>query len=113
MRKGTFGDKGGPRVADSLFTVARMLEEGGEDVLAAKMLGEVVEICGDAEGMRPHLARALWFLSKIEERLGTQDEEVQSLRERAKEARARIDGREWEDENTDEGFARLVAWMLW
>ncbi|KAL2022812.1 hypothetical protein VTK56DRAFT_4628 [Thermocarpiscus australiensis] len=113
MRRGIFGGKGGPRVADSLFTVARMLEEGGERVLASRMLREVLEICGDAPETRPHLARALWFVAGVEESLGADKDEVEGLRARAKEVRESIEGREWEDEDTDDGFMRLVSWMLW
>lgn len=41
MRQGVFGEdpsKGGPRVADSLFVVSRMLDDRGKAVLAAKLL---------------------------------------------------------------------------
>jgi hypothetical protein len=113
MRKSIFGQRACPRVADSLFTVARMLEEGGERVLAAKVLREVVEMCGDAPGMRAHLARAFWFLARFEEQLEGEKEDVEELRARAREARATVEEREWADEDSDEGFLRLVAWMLW
>lgn len=35
MRKEAFGEKGSPKVSDSLFTLARMLEEEGELSLTA------------------------------------------------------------------------------
>lgn len=38
MRKKMFGHAGGPRVADSLFTLARMLDETGDHILAARAL---------------------------------------------------------------------------
>lgn len=113
MRRGVYGERGGPRVADSLFTVARMLDDGGELRLAARMLRGVVEISGDAPEMRAHLARALWFSAGMEARIGDDEEEVASLRERAVAARNSIKEREWADEDTYEGFMRLVSWMLW
>ncbi|KAK0616614.1 tpr repeat-containing protein [Immersiella caudata] len=117
MRKQAFGQAGGPRVADSLFTLARMLDESGEHVLAARALREVVDMCDRDDGapvMRPHLARALWFLANVEERLrddGKAGAEI--LRARARDLRGRVEEREWEDEDSDEGFSRLVGWMLW
>jgi tetratricopeptide (TPR) repeat protein len=113
MRRGVYGERGGPRVADSIFTVARMLEERGEVVLASRMLKEVVEICGDAPEMKAHLARAFWFSAGMEAKMDGHEDDVAELRERAREARSRIEGREWPDEDTDEGFMRLVSWMLW
>jgi tetratricopeptide (TPR) repeat protein len=113
MRKSIFGQRACPRVADSLFTVARMLEGGEERVLAAKVLREVVDMCGDAPGMRAHLARAFWFLARFEEELGGEKGDFEELRARAREVRATVEEREWADEDSDEGFSRLVAWMLW
>ena len=120
-------------MADSLFTVARMLHEEGESTLAARLLREVVAISGDAPGMRTHLARALWFLAGVEDDIikvskelrggndaGTTqnaaDEKVkgpEDMRERAKAVRNSVEDREWADEDSDEGFMRLVSWMLW
>lgn len=140
MRRGTYGEQGGPGVADSLFAVARMLEDGQQYVLAARLLNEVITISGDAPGMRSHLARALWFLANVEikisaarEKLSTaissgadqeaseerslgqdsNDGKVSGLRKRAREVRDGITEREWPDEDTNEGFMRLVSWMLW
>lgn len=116
MRQGIFGkdpNKGGPRVADSLFTVARMLDDRGDAVLAAKLLRQVIDMCGDVPGMRPHLARALWFNAAVEEKIGKAIEDVPALRARARDVRGLIQGREWPDEDSDEGFMRLVGWMLW
>ncbi|KAK0702012.1 tpr repeat-containing protein [Lasiosphaeria miniovina] len=131
MRRGVYGEKGGPRVADSLFTVARMLHEEGEPTLAARLLREVMEISGDAPSMRTHLARALWFLAGIEDDITKVSKELregsgttqnsteekltgpEDMRERAKAVRNSIEDREWADEDSDEGFMRLVSWMLW
>lgn len=114
MRKKTFGHAGGPRVADSLFTLARMLDETGNHILAARALRDVLEMCGEnAPEMRPHQARAFWFLAGIESKLDSDEETVEELRERAREARGQIEEREWQDEDSDEGFLRLVGWMLW
>ncbi|KAK4221160.1 hypothetical protein QBC38DRAFT_461780 [Podospora fimiseda] len=140
MRRSVYGERGGPRVADSLFTVAMMLHEDmGELTLAAKLLREVVDISGDAPGMKSHLSRALWFLAGVEEKLQkttsaskqtettsggseqlvgsdfsiTSNVNPEELRQRARETRESIPEREWPDEDTDEAFMRLVSWMLW
>jgi len=113
MRKGTYGEKGGPRVADSTFLVSWMLSERGEYVLAAKLLREIINMCGSMEEMLPHLARALWYLAGIEERLGEEESVWRDLRRRAKEERVKIEHREWPDEDTDESFMKLVGWLLW
>ncbi|KAK3366577.1 hypothetical protein B0H63DRAFT_529950 [Podospora didyma] len=131
MRRGVYGEKGGPRVADLLFTVARMLHEEGESTLAARHLREVVEISGDAPRMKTHLARALWFLAGIEDDISKVSNEPregsgmiqnsteekltgpEDMRERANAVRKSIEDREWADEDSDEGFMRLVTWMLW
>jgi hypothetical protein len=114
MRKRTYGQAGGPRVADSLFTLARMLDETGDHVLAAQALQGVLEMCEtNAPEMRAHRARAFWFLAGVEPKLHSDEETVGALKARAREARAEIEEREWEDEDSDEGFLRLVGWMLW
>ncbi|WEW59212.1 hypothetical protein PRK78_004681 [Emydomyces testavorans] len=111
IRKGLFGDKG-PRVADSLFTVARMLEADGEDVLAAKMLREIVDMSQGMPEMKGHMARALWFLAAVEERIGDTIE-AGKLRIKAREERDKIHGREPQDEDADDAFMNLVGWLLW
>ncbi|KAF4459225.1 hypothetical protein FALBO_14020, partial [Fusarium albosuccineum] len=113
MRRGTFGENGGPRVADSLFTLARMLQDGGELVLAAKLLRQIVEMSGDALGMKPHKARALWFSAGVEAKIGAEEDRVAELRENARVVRQTVGGREWPDDDTDEAFMNLVSWMLW
>ncbi|KAJ3544311.1 hypothetical protein NM208_g3129 [Fusarium decemcellulare] len=113
MRRGTFGENGGPRVADSLFTLAQMLQDGGELVLAAKLLRQIVEMSGDAPGMKPHKARALWFSADVEAKIGAEKDRVAELRENARAVRQTVGGREWPDEDTDEAFMNLVSWMLW
>lgn len=62
--------------------------------------------------MESHLARTLWTLASIEEESGNKYE-AEQLRNQAKEAREKIEGREGEDEDTDEGFSSLVGYMLW
>ena len=111
IRRGIFGSKG-PRVADSIFIVARMLAAAGEQVVAAKMYGEIVDMSRDMAEMKGHLARALWFLAAIEELLENHLG-AEKLRKEAKDERAKIQGREAPDEDTDEAFMRLVGWMLW
>ncbi|KAI0861638.1 hypothetical protein F4860DRAFT_475715 [Xylaria cubensis] len=113
IRRGLFGQHGGPRVADSIFQLARILEDRGKDVLAAKLLNEIVDISGAAVEMRAHLARGLWFLASVEHKLGSPERRCKDLREKARQERARIIGREGTDEDTDESFMSLVSWMLW
>ena len=64
MRKGIFGDKG-PRVADSMFSLARILSVDGEIVLAAKLLREVVTMSRGMPEIHGHLARGCWFLGHL------------------------------------------------
>ncbi|KAK3381006.1 tpr repeat-containing protein [Podospora didyma] len=127
MRRGVYGVKGGPRLADSLFTVALMLHEEGKSTRAARLLREVVEISGDAPGMRTHLARALWFLAGIEDDITKASKESressgttqnsteekltgpEDMRERAKAVRKSIEDREWADEDSDEGAWGLLS----
>ncbi|KAI1429008.1 hypothetical protein F5Y12DRAFT_782253 [Xylaria sp. FL1777] len=113
IRRGLFGQHGGPRVADSIFQLSRMLQERDENVLAAKLLNEIINISGGAVEMRGHLARSLWFLATVEHKLGSPDRRCDELRERARQERSRIIGREGVDEDTDESFMSLVSWMLW
>lgn len=111
IRRGHFGDKG-PRVADSMFIVARVLEADGEDVLAAKLLSNIVEISRDMPEMKGHLARALWFWAAIEARIGDGGR-AEELKRMAKVERDKIDGRETADEDSDDSYMQLVGWMLW
>lgn len=111
IRKGLLGDKG-PRVADSTFVVARMLEAEGEDVLAAKLLREVVDMSRGMLEMKGHLARACWFLAHLEKKLNHPVEAEELLR-RAKEEKSKIEGKECPDEESDEAYLSLVGWMLW
>lgn len=113
IRKGLFGDNGGPRVADSLFQLASMLQADGEVVLAAKLLRDIVDMGAKATEMRAHNARALWFLAGTEEQLGADKAVIEELRGKAKTRRAQIVDREYADEDTDDGFLNLVSWMLW
>ncbi|CAH0040353.1 unnamed protein product [Clonostachys rhizophaga] len=113
MRRGTFGENGGPRVADSLFALARILEDFEEYAHAAQLLSQIVAISGNTPDMRPHLARAYWFLANVEAKIDQGDNHAAELRNKARESRKAIDSREWPDDDTDEGFMRLVGWMLW
>lgn len=111
IRRGFFGDKG-PRVADSTFIIARMLEAENEDVLAAKLFHEIVKMSQGIPGMQGHLARSLWFLARAEEKVGDEFK-ARQLRSEARKEREKIDGRETVDEDTDSSFMGLVPWMLW
>lgn len=110
IRRGIYGDKG-PRVADSMFLVAKMLEADGEDVLAAKLLRKIVEISRDVLEMQGHLARSLWFLAMVENKMGDKCE-AEQLRLEAKNERGKLCGKDVLDED-NESFMNLVGWMLW
>ncbi|KAL1855080.1 hypothetical protein Plec18170_004496 [Paecilomyces lecythidis] len=111
MRKGVYGNKG-PRVADSMFILARMLQADGENYLAAKLLREVVDMSRGVPEMQGHLARALWFWAEVESNIGD-EKEAARLRDIAKVERDKIEGREAANGNTDDSFMSLVGWMLW
>jgi Tetratricopeptide repeat len=111
IRKRILGNKG-PRVADSMFLVATILLEGSKEALATKLLREIIDMSQGMEEMQGHLARTLWTLGTIEERLG-ESAEAAKLKQDAREVRGRIEGREIEDEGTDESFNKLVGYMLW
>lgn len=113
MRRDTCGENGGQRVADSLFSLAQILEDFEEYTHAAQLLSQIVAISGNTPDMRPHLARAYWFLANVEAKIDEGGNHVAELRNKARESRKAIDSREWPDDDTDEGFMRLVGWMLW
>ena len=92
--------------------LARILEDVGELVLAAKLLRQAIEMSGDAPGMKPHKARALWFSANVEAKIGGDEAKVAELRENARAVRQTID-MEWPGDETDDAFMKLVSWMLW
>lgn len=110
IRKGIFGNKG-PRVADSMYTVAKMLIKNQNKSLAAKLLMEIIAMGEGMLEMEGHLARALWMLAYLEEEFG-HDIEASAARVRARDVRAKIQGREGPDDDTDESFNSLVPWLL-
>lgn len=111
IRQGLYGDKG-PRVADSTFIVARMLEADDEDALAAKMLRSVTDMSRGVPEMQAHLARSLWFLAKVEDKMGN-NVAAEMVKTEARQEREKVEGREGADEDSDESFMSLVPWMLW
>lgn len=111
IRRSIYGEKG-PRVADSMFIIARLLEADGEDVLAARILRTIYEISRGVSEMQGHLSRALWFLAMLESKMGDEGE-AQKLRLEAKIERDKIGGREAPDSDADDSFMNLVGWMLW
>jgi tetratricopeptide (TPR) repeat protein len=110
LRIGIFGAKG-PRVADSMFLVSRMMAEQSEYTVAAKMLNEVVDMSRGMEEMQGQLVRALWFLASFEDKLNN-PEAAEKYRKEAKEERLKLTGREVPDEDTDIAFLGLVSWIL-
>lgn len=111
MCKDVLGNKG-PRLADSTFFVATMLRETGKIAAAAQMLTETVHISLGLKELEAHLARAPWNSGDAEEATGNWDE-AKDLEARARATRVQVEGRECEDEDTDEGIHRLVAFFLW
>ncbi|CAG9951936.1 unnamed protein product [Clonostachys rosea f. rosea IK726] len=91
MRRGTFGESGGPPVVDSLFALARILEDFEEYAHAAQLLRQIVTISGDTPDMKPHLARAYWFLANVEAQIDQGGNHVAELRNKARESRKTID----------------------
>lgn len=113
MRKEALGENGGPRLADSFFTLARILEGMGDSVQAADLLKQIIEMSGDAPVMKPHKARALWFSANLEAKMGGEEANVAELREKARAVQQTIEGREFPGDATDAAFEKLVSWMLW
>lgn len=111
MRMGMFGAKG-PRVADSMYLVAKMLADGDKVASATKLLRDIIEMSQGLIEMRGHRARALWTLARLETGTASPDE-IQKLQQEARETRDIIERRETEDVDTDEDFAKLVGYMLW
>lgn len=95
-----------------MFIVASMLLEGGKEALAMKLLREIIDMSKGMIEMQGHLARASWTLGNILEQ-NEQSVEGAELKESAREVRGKIQGRETEDEDTDESFSKLVGYMLW
>ncbi|KAJ5326461.1 Tetratricopeptide-like helical [Penicillium brevicompactum] len=111
IRRDLYGDHS-PRVADSMFLVTQLLEGADEHALAAKMLRQIVDLSRGVSEMQGHLARSLWFLGKLERRLGDIDS-AERLQAEAFNERNKLDGIGPLSENVDECFTSLVSWMLW
>ncbi len=99
-------------MADSMFIVAGMLRETRKDALAMKLLRAIIDMAQGTIEMQGHLARALWTLGNMLEETGDSGEGT-GLKRTAKEVRGKIQGKEAEDEDTDESFSKLVGYMLW
>ncbi|MCJ1272712.1 hypothetical protein MMC21_000499 [Puttea exsequens] len=69
IRKGILGAKG-PRVADSMYHVSKMLAEQEKVASAIKLLKEIIEMSQGLIEMKGHLARALWTLAGFETEIG-------------------------------------------
>ena len=111
MRKNMFGSRGA-RVADSMYLVAKMLADDQKTASATKLLREIVEMSQGLIEMRGQRARALWTLARWEAETSN-SHEILKLQQEAREIRDTIEGRETEDVDTDEDFAKLVGYMLW
>ena len=79
---------------------------------ARKLLRDIIEMSQGLIEMRGHRARALWTLARLETKTANPDE-IQKLQQEARETRDSVEGRETEDVDTDEDFAKLVGYMLW
>jgi tetratricopeptide (TPR) repeat protein len=107
---------GAVRLGDAGFTLALLHYATGNMVDAQRPLMRIAVKCEGSDDTRPHVARALWFLANIRERHPDGcKHDVPALRERAKEVRSSIKDCEWEfeDEDSDEAFMRLVSGALW
>ncbi len=115
LRRPKYGATGGPRLADSLFFLSQLLDAEGKPDRAIAKLQEIVEMRPEAPEMRPHRARAYWFLANAKVKMGVLEDssEVTDARKAARGARSGIERREWQDEDTDEGYMRLVPFLLW
>lgn len=113
IRRGTFGENGGPRVADSLFHLALMLSEDGEHVLSAKLLREITQMNVGMQEIKPHQARAFWFLAREEGKIGTSNDVCEDLKRNAKTARHALKYGEAATDDNDSAYMSLVSWMLW
>lgn len=111
MRKSMFGTRGA-RVADSMYLVAKMLADDQKLASATKLLRDIIEMSQGLIEMRGQRARALWTLARWEAETMNSDD-IQKLQQEAREVRDTIEGRETEDVDTDEDFAKLVGYMLW
>ena len=123
MRRAMSGRDASPGVVDAMFHLALMLRNEDQDA-TVNLLQQIIQIieiaqviCGDAQDMRGHLARALWFLAGTGKDSSSSNSERIQLRERAREELGRLVGREDvdadTDTDTDELFMKLVRWFLW
>lgn len=114
MRTAADGESSGLRFWDALFIKSRMQDEDGKPSEAATTVRRVVEIdVGEYDReLDSQRARARWFFARYSARAGAHAASDQA-RKCALRARGAIKEREWPDEDTDEGFMRLVPWMMW
>lgn len=112
IRRKILGDKS-PRVADSMYLVARMLIGDSKSAPAMRLLREIVEMSQGEVEMQGHSARALWTLAGLEEEMANADEAV-VLRGKAREAKRKIpEVEDKEEQDKDGAFQGLVGYMLW
>ena len=111
IRRRLYGDKG-PRVADSMFLVARISLATDENASAANMLCAIIDMSRGASELQGHLARALWFLGILERRLGDAVS-AEKLKVEALSERNKLGERDNLIGETDHYFESLVGWMLW
>ncbi|KAK0645828.1 hypothetical protein B0T16DRAFT_457821 [Cercophora newfieldiana] len=104
--------RGRMRVAESNFMLGLMHIEEGKMSSAEGFLQRVVKESRGYSDMGGHMARSLWLLANVASCNGSTEKEVETLRKRARVERSRTRGREWEDEDTDEGFMRLASQVL-
>ncbi|KAK4149078.1 P-loop containing nucleoside triphosphate hydrolase protein [Chaetomidium leptoderma] len=111
MRRIVYGEDKGPRLADSYFYLTQA--RGGKGIEG--LVDTLVKQCGQTPEMRAHEARSFWFWANRMVKQGARRDspDVIGVRERAWRVRSAIGEREWPDEETDEGYMRLVPWMLW
>lgn len=95
-----------------MYLVATLLNRDQKVSLAVKLLREIVDMSQGMLEMNGHLARAMWTLANLEKQNGN-EAGAEELRQKAREVRGRIEGKEAPDEDNDEAFGALVGYMLW
>jgi hypothetical protein len=113
LRAAAYGREGGLRFWDAIFVKARMHDEDGDPEQAASTVRRVIALGGEkGPELKPQRARAFWFYAKYAAKVDS-GATADKARKTALSTRSGIAEREWPDEDTDEGFMRLVPWMLW
>lgn len=101
-------------VCDSLYDVASLLDESGNQGAAALMLNDIVSIAEGLPGGHSyaHRARASYKLSAIYGAIGRKTE-GEACKATAIQLRLKLRPEEVEADLGEESFSKLCPWMLW